>query len=619
MPSPRRKTSVMSHPVVITFLILAIIGAMSVGAEVLKPLALSFLLAFALSPVAAILERQARFPRALAVSTTVLVALGALGGVGYVVGRQLEALADKLPSYQENILKKLNVLEPSKKSAFSKAEDVAAQVNKKLFTTPGKDEEITKVEVVSAPSFRERLQTAVGPYLEFLGVSSFVLILVLFMMMKREDLRDRAVALFGHGRVSLTTRTLDEIGERISRYLTTFALVNSGFGLVIGLGLWAIGVPYALLWGCLAALLRFVPYVGPAIAFVLPLTFAIADAEGWREPLLLIALFAVVETALNSFLEPIIYGKTTGVSALGLLVAAMFWTWLWGLLGILLSTPLTVCLAVLGKYVPGLGVFATLLGEETELKPDVRFYQRLVALDRDGAVELVEEALKSHPRTEVYDSTLIPALSRVERDAAEGYLEDQDVAFSWRVIEEIVDDLEGTSEITLASVAASAVASDGDSNGHSPAGSSPPMLLGVAVNDSADALVLRMLGQLLEPSGLSLEVVTDAATPMALAERVGERSPALLVLSHLPPEGLTAARYQVRRLRARFPDLPILVGRWGASGNSSTAAEQLSTAGASHVSSSLAEARDYIIAHAQGPAQAVSEPAGGLVDVKAGP
>ena len=466
------------------------------------------------------------------------------------------------------------------------------------------------VRVVEEPSFRKRLQGAVGPYLEFLGVASFVLTLVLFMMIKREDLRDRIVSLFGQSRVSLTTRTLDEIGQRISRYLATFALVNSGFGLVIGLGLWAIGVPYAVLWGCLAAMMRFIPYVGPAIAFALPLVFSIAHFPGWTQPLLVFGLFAVVETALNSFLEPVIYGKTTGVSALGLLVAAMFWTWLWGLLGILLSTPLTVCLAVLGKYVPSLGVFATLLGEEADLDPDVRFYQRLVALDSDGAEQVVEEALKTTPRVEVFDTIFVPALSRAERDATAGNLEEQDLAFAWRVVNDILDELDGTGEITLASVSAAnataaAVAAD-------PSAPPPPSLLGVAADDAADAVVLKMLAQALRASGLAMEVVTDPGTPMQLAERVAGLDPAMVVLSHLPPEGLTAARYQVRRLRARFPDLPIVVGRWGASGNTDSAADRLTKMGASHVVLSLSEARDLIAARLiPAPAAAAPAPASG--------
>lgn len=610
MPAVRRKSSVMNHPVVITFLILAIIGAMSLAAEVLKPLALSVLLAFALTPLSRLMERRG-VPRAAAVVLTVALSLGALGGVGYVVAQQLSGLANRLPALQGNIDRKMNVFQPKDDSAMENAKNVATRVAEELSAKPVQPRNVQDVRVIEQPNYRERLQTAVGPYLEFLGVGSFVLILVLFMMINREDLRDRIVSLFGHSRVSLTTRTMDEIGQRISRYLGTFAMVNTGFGLVVGFGLRAIGVKYAVLWGCMAALMRFIPYVGPAIAFVLPLVFAVASFPGWREPLLVIALFAVIETALNSYLEPVIYGKTTGVSALGLLVAAMFWTWLWGLLGILLSTPLTVCLAVLGKYVPSLSIFATLLGEEAELDPDVRFYQRLVALDRDGAVEVVEAAARSQPRAEVYDTILVPAMSRAERDAAEGNLEEQDLAFVWRVVEEIIDELEGAPSITLESVsgAASAAASD-EATGHAP----KPLLMGVAANDTADTVVLRMLAQLLETAGHTLEVVTDVLTPMQLADQVKDRSPALVVLSHLPPEGLTSARYQVRRLRARFADLPIVVGRWGATGKAAAASEGLTEMGASDVALSLAEARDLIIARlSPSHASAAGEPSGGLV------
>ena len=207
---------------------------------------------------------------------------------------------------------------------------------------------------------------------------------ILFMLINREALGDRIVQLFGHRQINLTTRTMKEIGQRISHYLASIMLVNLGFGLTVGGGLWLIGVPYAALWGCMAAMMRFIPYVGAGVAFLLPLIFSVAYFPGWRQPLEVVAFFGVVEVAL-SYLEPVIYGKTTGVSALGLLVAAMFWTWLWGLLGTLLSTPLTLCLAVLGKYVPSLGFFATLLGQDAELDQNIRFYQRLVSLDQDGA------------------------------------------------------------------------------------------------------------------------------------------------------------------------------------------------------------------------------------------
>ncbi|HEX8203138.1 MAG TPA: AI-2E family transporter, partial [Isosphaeraceae bacterium] len=401
------------------------------------------------------------------------------------------------------------------------------------------------------------------------------------------------VGLFGHRQVTLTTRTMEEIGQRISRYLATFALVNSGFGLVIGLGLGLIGVPYAVLWGCLAALLRFIPYVGPAVSFVLPLVFSFAHFPGWVQPLEVVALFGVVEVALNSYLEPVIYGKTTGISALGLLVAAMFWTWLWGTLGLLLSTPLTVCLAVLGKYVPSLGFFATLLGEEAELEPDVRFYQRLVALDRAGATEVVEAELKQRALVEVFDQVLVPALSRAERDAARDELEESEQELIWGIVGEILKGLEGTPDLDLASSTSATAAEPGTGGVASDPG--PVILVGLAVQDTADALVLRMLGHLLAPSGCTLEIITDTESPLQVAEFVAERSPRLVVVSHLPPEGLTATRYLVRRLRAQCAELSIVVGRWGETGGAASAADRLIGIGASHVVFTLAEAQDRVL------------------------
>ena len=425
------------------------------------------------------------------------------------------------------------------------------------------------VRVVEEPTFRQRLQSAVGPYLEFVGVGCFVLILVLFILMKREELGDRIVQLFGRRQINLTTRTMGEIGERISRYLAMITLVNSGFGLTIGVGLWLIGVPYAMLWGCLAAMMRFIPYVGAAVAFLLPMLFSVAHFPGWRQPLEVAAFFGAVEIALT-YLEPLIYGKTTGVSALGLLVAAVFWTWLWGLLGTLLSTPLTLCLAVLGKYVPSLSFFATILGKEADLDQDIRFYQRLVSLDQDGAAAVVDAALKERPRAVVFDQILVPALSRAGRDAARGELEESDLVFIQRVIGEILDDLDGTDDININTPRRSGEREPGQANGK-PA--PPPFeVAAVAATGSSDALTLRMLGQILAPSNCTLVNVEGAGSPMQLAERVAAVSPTMIVLSHLPPEALAQARYQVRRLRARFAGLPIVVGRWGEAGSDAASA-----------------------------------------------
>ena len=599
-----QRKSPMDHPAVVTFLILAIIAAMSLAAEVLKPLALAVLLSFALAPLAGFFERR-RVPRAIAVLLTVVLALGCLSGIGFVVVRQLSMLAYQLPSYQERIQKKVDFLKPSEDTVFSRAQKVAGDVLKSLDTPIVPGPQAMDVRVVEQPTFRQRLQAAVGPSMEFLGVGTFVLILVLFMLMNREDVGDRIVQLFGQRQINLTTRTMGEIGQRISRYLAMITLVNAGYGLTVGLGLWAIGVPYAVLWGCLAAMMRFIPYVGAAVAFLLPLVFSIADSTGWRQPLEVVALFGAVEVALN-YLEPVIYGKTTGVSALGLLVAAMFWTWLWGLLGTLLSTPMTLCLAVLGKYVPSLGFFATILGEEAELDQNIRLYQRLVSLDQDGATAVVEAALKERPRVEVFDQILVPALSRAGRDAARGELEESDMAFIRRVIGEILDDLEGTEETILKTPARSGEGEPWRANGTL---ASPSFeVAGVAASGTSDALTLRMLGQILAPSTCKLVSLEGAGSPMQLAERVAEASPAMVILSHLPPEALAQARYQVRRLRSRFAGLPIVVGRWGEAG-SDAASEGLSGVGATHVAFTLADARDQILVRAASAVPVTAETA----------
>jgi predicted PurR-regulated permease PerM len=582
-------------------------------AEVLKPLALSILLSFALSPVVRRLER-ARLPRVVAVVSTVLIALGLLGGFGYVIGQQLTGLAKGLPGYQKNIEKKLSTIyKPGEQSTQTKIQDMLRQVEAKLEQSPKRDAESDeptppqRVAVVQQPSIQDRLRSSIGPYLEFLGVASFVLVLVLFMLMTREDLCDRIVALFGPRHASLTTKTMSEIGLRISRYLASFALVNSGFGLVIGTGLALIGVPYAVLWGCLAAMLRFIPYVGPAIAFVMPLVFSFAYFEGWAQPLEVCALFGVVEVSLNSFLEPMIYGRTTGVTALGLLVAALFWTWLWGTLGLLLSTPMTVSLAVLGKYVPSLRFFAIMLGEESALSADAKLYQRILLLDRDGAREVVDAALKAHPRVEVFDSVLIPVLARADQDAARGELDELEQTFLWNFVSEVLDELEDVRDFDLSAARMASVPSETSASSADADTATKLVVVGIAVRDTSDGLVLRMLGQLVAPAGVSMEILEETDSPLEVAERLPDLNPSLVVVSQVSPEGLTLGRYMVRRIRAQFADLPIVLGRWGHPAPPSPTMERLIALGASQIVFKLADARELIFGMAHPDLRAKAE------------
>jgi len=617
----QRKQFSMDHPIVITFLIFAIIAFMYFAGEVLKPLALSILLGFALVPIARFLENRG-LPRVPSVLLTVTLVLGGLGFVGYKVGQQLNSLANELPKYEDNITKKIQGMKPEQATTITHVKEFTEKVSNTISPVP--DKKVQEVRVVSEPNIAAQAEKTLGPYLAGLGTGFIVLVLLLFLLIKREDMSDRLIRVFGRGKISLTTRTIEEVGQRISRYLAMFAMMNTAMGTVIGLGLWAIGVPYALLWGFLAGSLRFIPYAGPATAFALPLLFSVASSNNWNQPLLIIALYAVVEVAANMFLEPVIYGKTTGVSALALLVSAMFWAWLWGALGLLLSTPLTVCLAVLGKYVPSLGFFATFLREEVDLDPGVRFYQRLLAMDQDGATAVIDATLKKHPRAEVFDRVLVPTLSMAERDYARDDIDDREQAFLYRVTNDVLEDLQGQPEVDLASLstasetaatAAAKVAAAAKAVPDGPAAEAFK-ILALPANDANDALVLKMLGLLMEPSGIPLTISETVETPLKVVEHVTVEAPAMVLISHLPPDGLTAARYLVRRIRARHPKVLIAVGRWGEGGASESSAERLTAVGANTVLTTLAEARDYLVGLSRSRAGSGSAPA---AEAKAAP
>jgi predicted PurR-regulated permease PerM len=575
----------MDHPIIITFLILALVTFLSFGAAFLKPLALAILLSFALAPLARRMERY--LPRALAVVLTVVFSLGLLVLVGMVVWNQLGSLTANIDRYEANIQGQIGRhLRGHSATPLDKLSKLGERVSEQLDEAEEAAvarQDIPKVEIIRHNTLTEQLTDAVGPFVEVAGTGAFVLILVIFMLMHREDLRDRVVQLFGSQNVSRTTTLMDEAGGRISRYLGMLSIVNASFGLVVGLGLWAIGVEYAVLWGFLAGALRFVPYVGPSLAFLMPVIFSFASSTSLTQPLMVMGLFAILETVANVAIEPVVYGKTTGISALGLLVAAMFWTWLWGALGLLLSTPLTVCLAVLGRSIPALGAFGTLLGETAELSPDVRYYQRILANDADGSIEVAEGLASEKPPIEVYDQVFLPALSLGERDESRGMIDEAQRSRLWRITWDIVEEL---------------ASSDEGAAGISSAGQPPRKVIGVAASDSADALALRMLGRLLAPSQVELRTVLTDGTPLELAERIVEQAPDAVLISHVIPAGLAHARYLVRRLHARLPGVPIIVGLWGNPEEAQAAVPKFLDAGATKVVPTLAAAREALTAPA---------------------
>ncbi len=350
-----------------------------------------------------------------------------------------------MPEYQDNLQARLHAVNDYFIAELGKVTRTAQDIGQNLPQVEqtgepqGTDDRPYSVRVLSSPaSPLQVLGGTFGTLIEGLGSAGIVIILVVFFLIRREDLRDRFIRLVGTGQVTVTTNMLEDAAKRVSRFLSVLFVINAAFGIAVGVGLYLIGIPNAILWAILAAILRFVPYIGQAIAAVAPICLAMAISTGWLAPLLTLGLFVVLGIFFGNVLEPWLYGKGTGVSAVAVLVTAVFWTWLWGIMGLLLATPLTVCLLVIGKHVPQLSFLDVLLGNEPVFEPKRRVYQRLLAGDQEKAAELVDEDLENRTLVEVYDSLLIPALALAETDWHHRDLDDARHAFILQNLREII-------------------------------------------------------------------------------------------------------------------------------------------------------------------------------------
>jgi predicted PurR-regulated permease PerM len=486
----------------------------------------------------------------------------------------LTALANELPRYKQNVTSKIvGIREAGRGSALEKVQEAAQDVVAEVETgAAGVPEPKPVPVVVEAPSMLWQLPGLLGPLAE----AGLVVVLVIFMLVQREDLRNRLIRLLGYGRLAVMTRALDDAGQRVSRYLLMQSIINGGFGVALGIGLFVVGVPYALLWGCLAAALRFIPYVGPWMAALPPIALSIAVFPGWSQPVAVAGLVLVLELVANMVLEPWLYGRSIGVTETALLVAVAFWTWLWGPVGLLLATPLTVCLVVLGKHLPDLEPLVVLLGDEPVLEPSVRYYQRLVARDEDEATRVVQEYREAHPDEQVYDDVLLPALMYGRHDRGRGRLTEGEERFIYRETRDLVEELDHPRRAEPApdsSVEAARI-----------------RILTCPARDEADELGLLMFRELLDPARCEVVAVSAATLSSELLALVARERPALACIGALPPEGLAHARYLCKRLRAGFPDVKIVVGRWG-QGLGGAEREELLAAGADGVGGTLLETR----------------------------
>jgi hypothetical protein len=427
------------------------------------------------------------------------------------------------------------------------------------------------------------LPGSLGKVGEFLAQVALIAVLVVFMLVRREDLRNRVIRLIGHGRLTVTTMALDDATTRVSRYLFAQLVINCCYGIVFAFGLGLIGVPYAFLWGFLAAVMRYVPYVGIWLAVLPPVVLSLAASTGWTMPIWVVALVAVLEVVTANFIEPILFGQTIGVSEVALLVSAAFWAWLWGPIGLVLSAPLTVCLVVVGKYVPQLEFFDVILGDAPVLPPRLVFYQRLLARDADEATALVEKFVRTAPPEQAYDEFLIPALVAAKRDRDHHDLAEADERFIVSTVAETADQLADDAELITEKKA-----------GGQTDGPRVSCLL-VPARDETDEVALRMLHGTLDPDRWAAEMLPAAALAAELLERTAKMRPAVVCIAALPPGGLAHTRYLCKRLRHRFADLKIAVGLWGADGPLTQAREVLSDSGADHVAGKMVETRGQLL------------------------
>lgn len=562
---------------------------------VLVPMALAILLTFVLAPPVSWLERWVgRVPAVLVAVTLVFTILGL---AGWGLARQMDRLADDLPRYRVNILAKIaDVRGAGKGGAVEKLQETIEEIRTDLGQADSSPGTASRPVVITAEHLAGYSSFAwLGPVVGPLGTAGLVVAMVIFMLLERRDLRDRLIGLFGHGRLTVTTKAFDEAGTRVSRQLLMQSLVNLIYGLVAGLGLYLLGVPYALVWATLGAALRFIPYVGPVVGAAAPILVSLAALEGWAGPLWVIGLFAVLELFTNLVLETVLYAGAAGISQVALLASVAFWTWLWGPLGLLLATPLTVCVVVLGKHVPGLEFVGVLIADTPALTPEYGYYQRLLARDQGEAADLIERHIKHQPPRTVYDALLLPALNYAERDRLEQRLS---LAEETAVVEATRELLSDAAESILRLDPEPAATPD-ESLLPGPRG--PLRVLGYAVNGAADELALGMLARIVDDLPIVLETTSTRLQAAELVSLVTAQGVSVVCLADLPPSPPTKTRYLVKRLHAALPDVRILVGRWSPPALSDESTQLLREAGASLVASTLTETRTYLAGLAEIP------------------
>jgi predicted PurR-regulated permease PerM len=607
-----------------------VVAGLYLGRTVLIPITLAVLLSFLLAPIVNLL-RRIHLGRVLSVIVAVLLALSIILAVGGLIGSQIAGLAQDVPNYASTIRSKVETVQGF---ALSRMNLVMRRLGQQLEQSNASqpkgpksatDQKPMQVEVHQPdPTPIQLAERVVAPIVDPLATTAIVLIVAIFVLLQREDLRDRLIRLFGSSDLHRTTVAMNDAARRLSRYFLIQLGINTAFGIIIGCGLFLIGVPSPLLWGIIGLLLRFVPYIGAPLSAILPLALAAAVSPDWSMMLWTAGLYLVTEAIVGQVVEPLLYGHSTGLSPFSVVVSATFWTWLWGPIGLILSTPLTLCLVVLGRHVERLEFLDVILGDRPALTPVESFYQRMLAGDPDEARDQAEVLLRDRPLSSYYDEVAVKGLQLAANDAARGVLTGVQLERIKLSMQELIDDLdehddqEPDAKDALEGATTGLSRSEQDLPKHPAPGriaedALPPAwrtkapVLCIAGRGPLDEAAASMLSQLLHKSGLKARVLQHAAASRMHAGNLDGEGVAMVCLCYLEIGGMPShLRYLLRRLRHRLPAVRLLVGLWPAEQAILTDDRLRAAIGADVYTSSLREAVEACLEAARAEVQPVA-------------
>jgi predicted PurR-regulated permease PerM len=590
-----------AHPGWVLVTLIVVVAVLHFADAVLIPLALATLLAFLLSPIVNRLQDWG-CNRVIAVVLTTIVTFALVGGLLFAVAGQFLGLVDKLPQYKENLRAKIQTLRVPGGGSIGKGVDAVFELSEEVQrSAPGTATAppIAQVQIVPPPPNALGVMRGLfGPLIGPLGTAGIVVVFVVFMLLQREELRDRVVRLVGAREMHTTVRAIEDAASRVSRFLLMQTIINTIQGVLVATGLYLLGVPDALLWGALTIVLRFIPYLGPLLAAAGPIALSVAFFDNWTYALLVIALVVALELISNNVLEPWLYGSSVGVSSFALIVAAVFWTWLWGIAGLFLAIPLTVCLVVMGKYIPQLEFLSVLLSDQPGLKPEESFYQRLLSNNAEDAEDFLEEELEEKSLLEVCDTIILPALRFAEQDHDRGAIDENKRRAIVDEIGELADDLREPEKKKQETAAESPLLARGVKF----------TVLCLPAADRADEVAAQLFARLIELRGIKARAISITALKGEMLGLVDEVKPDAICISATPPAAVIHARYLCKKLRGRVTNVPIIVGLWDARGDTQRANHRLVSTGANKVVTSYAAGMEELAQLVQAVSEGVQKP-----------